>query len=337
MKGPRVSDNLRRYARILLSRDVVRTIFLVFFAGLMVQLWLFARWALGAGPYVARPDAVVGIIPVGAFMSFFAWLRSGSWDTVLPAGLVIIIAAIVLSVALKRGFCGWICPVGAFFQLPANLGRTLRKGRDLRVPRPLDLTLRGIRYAITAALVFMLFTLPVEVAENFRTLPYYSVADIKIVEYFVHPPIWWIAAGLAVVGASMLWGNVWCRWICPLGGLYGVFGLASVSNVVRDDDTCIACGKCAKVCPNRVPVDRLAVVRAPECDGCQTCTGACPEPGALTPRLITRFVMPWWVWPVAAVAIWLGIYAVAVATGNWRAGVPTEQIVEAVRSIIVTP
>jgi polyferredoxin len=319
---------------MVLRRNVIRSAFLVFFAAMMVQLWLFALWATGQrAQQVPRPDSVVGIIPVGAFMSFFAWLKSGAWDTVLPAGLVIIIAALVLSVLLKRGFCGWICPVGAFFQLPADLGKRLRRGRDLGVWRWLDLALRGLRYLVAGAAVVFLALFPVSQAIDFRSQPFYSVADIRIVRYFVHPELWWLLSGLVVVGLSLAYGNVWCRWLCPLGGLYGAVGSASISNVCRDANKCIRCGKCARACPNRVPVNSLGVVRAPECDGCQSCVQACPEPGALEPRIAGRFVMSWWMWPALALLLWLGIYAIAKLSGNWSTGVPLDYIVSALNAV----
>lgn len=328
-------DRLSQILRFLARRNVVRGAFLVFFALMMVQLWMFALWAAGlSARQVPRPEAVVGIIPIGAFMSFFAWLRTGMWDTVLPAGLVIILAALFLSVVLKRGFCGWICPVGALFQIPTDLGKRLRKGRDLPVWRWLDLALRGLRYALTALLLLFLgVLLPVQEAIQFRDLPFYAVADIRITRYFVHPEAWWVLSGLAIVGFSMLYGNVWCRWICPLGGLYGAVGVASLTNVCRDEDACISCGKCARVCPNRVPVDRLGVVRAPECDGCQTCVGSCPAPGALEARAVGRYPMPWWMWSFTALLIWLGFYAVAKLTGHWDTGVPVSYIVDALRLV----
>lgn len=321
-----MSDRLGKAARFVLRRDVIRSAFLIFFAAMMVQLWMFAKWAAGLSSHqVPRPTSVVGIIPIGAFLSFITWLKTGSWDRVLPAGVVIVISALTLSLVLKRGFCGWICPVGAFFQIPTNIGRAIRKKRDLKVWRWLDLTLRGVRDAIALiALVFLGVMLPASEALAFRQQAFYAIADIKIVAFFAHPPIWWATAGLAVVGLSLAYGNVWCRWICPLGAIYSTVGVASISNVVRNESVCTRCGKCARACPNRVPVNKLRVIRATECDGCQTCVRTCPEPGALEPRFFGRFAIAWWMWPMLALLIWFGIYFVALATGNWHSGLPVE-------------
>lgn len=322
-------------ARAVLKRDFIRNLFLAFFALMMIQLWLFARWALGfSQTYVPRPNAVAGIIPIGAYMSLFTWLKSGNWETIIPAGRVIVLAAIAMSLLLKRGFCGWVCPVGAFFQIPANLGRRWRRNKDLKVNKWVDYALRGFRNLL--GFVFVLFfglLMPVPESLQFIRAPFYAVADIKIVQYFVQPPLWWLVAGLIVVGLSVLYGNVWCRWLCPLGGIYSSLGALSLTNIVRDVDRCVDCGKCARVCPSRVPVNTLKVVRATECDGCQTCVTACPIPQALEARVLGKWIMPWWGWPVGALALWFGFYFISLATGNWNSSMPVEYFRDAIRAI----
>lgn len=330
-----MSERVSKVVHTLLKRDVIRSAFMVFFIAMMVQLWMFAKWAAGlSATYVPRPQSVVGIIPIGAYLSFFTWLKTGAFDPILPAGVVIVIAALLMSLLLKRGFCGWICPVGAFFQIPTNIGRMIRKKRDLKVWKWLDYTLRGFRDAL--ALMFVLglgVMLPLETAVGFRQSPFYAIADIKIVAFFARPPIWWLTAGVVIVGLSLAYGNVWCRWICPLGGIYSTVGIASISNVVRDENICTQCGKCARACPNRVPVNKLKVVRATECDGCQTCVGACPENGALEPRFLGRFPIMWWMWPLFALLLWFAVYFVALATGHWASPLSPDVFKQAVQQM----
>ena len=93
-------DRLKRVRDIVTSRIFVRSTFLVFFLAAVVQLLRFTAWARGKGPFVPRPEAVAGILPVGHYTSFFAWMRGGGWDVLLPAGLVIIIGALASRTAL---------------------------------------------------------------------------------------------------------------------------------------------------------------------------------------------------------------------------------------------
>lgn len=324
-------------------RGVVRGAFLLFFVYLCVRLWLFALWALGRSPlHVSRPDAVAGIIPVGAYTSLFAWLKTGVFDIVVPAGVVIVLGALLVSVLFKRGFCGWICPVGSVFEAVGWAGRRMRRslpgspkwlGRNLPVPRGVDRGLRALRYVITLMLLAFVGLVPAAAALDFQKLPYYAGSDVKILSYFVHPPLWYLGLGVVALGASAAFGNVWCRYVCPLGGLYGAVGCGSACTVVRDAEACTDCRACARVCHAGVRVDRASSVRAPECDGCMDCVRACPSEGALTARAFGSIGMPWWTWPAAVVAVWLAVYGLALATGHWHSALPEQWFVDAVRSL----
>ncbi|MDO8949705.1 MAG: 4Fe-4S binding protein [Actinomycetota bacterium] len=303
-------------------RLLVRGAFLLYFVYVSVRLLMFRAWALGEGPFVSRPEAVAGLLPIGSYMSFFLWIKTGFFDPVIPAGIVIIIGAIATSVLFKRGFCGWICPVGTVWEGAAWFGRKVLKRDNFRLPRRVDLTLRGARYVFAAILMVWLAAVSVQEALWFQTLPYYATVDAKMLILF-GAPIYLAVIGIAFV-SMMLLGNVWCRYLCPLGGVYGACGVVSPCTVVRDADVCIECGKCAKVCHAAVPVDTLRSVRAPECDGCQDCVRVCPADGALTARAFGRFTFPWWVWPLGVVVLWLGIYFVARATGYWQTHLPVE-------------
>lgn len=323
-------NSLRRLADVVTRRIVVRSAFLVFFLGACVQLLLFLRWARGEGPFVPRPEAVAGLLPVGHFTSFFAWVRGGGWDTMLPAGLVIIIGAISLSLLFKRGFCGWICPLGTVWELAELAGRKLL-GRTVRLPKWLDYLGRGFRYAIAGLLLLWLSSVPIAEAVGVRQWPYMWTADLKILIGFANPVF--IALGALAFVMSMLFSPVWCRYLCPLGGWYSALGIASPCAVERDDELCIRCSKCTKACHALVDVEHVTKrVWAPECDGCMDCVRACPAPGALEGRLLGRVRISPVMWAVLVVGLWLAIFGFAKITGNWDSTIPVETIREYIGS-----
>ena len=317
-----MSDFRARIMRALASRWTIKGLFFVLFVWLASRLLAFAAWARGEGPFVPRPEAVAGILPVGHFTSFFAWLKGGGWDTLLPAGLVIIIAALATSLLFKRGFCGWICPVGTLWEGAAAVGRRLLGGRHLRVPRWLDIAGRTLRYIVGFGFFAFVGMVSVPEAVGFRELPYMWVADIKIIEGFGQPVF--LAVILLAFVLSMLLGPVWCRYACPLGALYSAVGLASPCAVRRDDEACIDCGKCTRSCHAFVDVQHASTVRAPECDGCMDCVKVCPVDGALEARAFGRVRITPWVWPLLVVALWFAIYLVAKLTGNWDTTIPVD-------------
>jgi polyferredoxin len=324
-----MSDMLTRIRDLVTSRWFVKGAFFVFFVYTVAQLFRFVAWAKGTGPEVHRPEAPAGILPIGHFTSFFAWVRGGGWDTLLPAGLVLILMALTVSLLFKRGFCGWICPVGTVWEGFSAVGRRLM-GRDFRLPRWLDFVGRGFRYLIAAGFMGILLIVPLAEAVDFRTLPYMWVADIKILRMMGDPL--YVLVVLTVGAVSMFVGPLWCRYLCPLGGLYSAVGVASPCTIERDAETCIHCSKCTKVCHAFVAPENTKRVLAPECDGCMDCVKACPVEGCLEAKAFGRVRIAPWAWPLLVVGVWLAIYGVAKLTGHWDSTIPSETFKQVINS-----
>lgn len=321
-----------RWLEIVTGRWFVKTAFLIFFLYSVVQLLRFEKWARGEGPYVTRPEAVGGILPIGHFTSFFAWVRGGGWDVLLPAGLVIILMSLAVSVLFKRGLCGWICPVGTVWEAFSLLGRRVM-GRNIRVWRWLDLLGRAIRYALAGAFLTFLFVVPLAEAVGFREIPYMWIADLKIIHLMAEPS-WILAAGLAAV-LSFAFGPVWCRYACPLGGLYSAVGLASPAAVHRNAETCIHCHRCNETCHAFVEPEKTRRVIAVECDGCMDCVKVCPVDDCLEARAFGSVRIAPWVWPLLVVGLWLIIFGFAKATYNWDSRVPLDVYRQVIQSGLI--
>jgi polyferredoxin len=62
-----------------------------------------------------------------------------------------------------------------------------------------------------------------------------------------------------------------CRFICPLGAIYGFFNRFALFGMRIDGENCTRCGKCAALCKmdTRRALDR-------ECIRCGECIGNCP-------------------------------------------------------------
>lgn len=275
----------------------------------------------GLQPPADRPEIVAGILPVGHFTSFIGWLKGGGWDTLLPAGLVIIIAALTVSLLFKRGFCGWVCPVGTTWEIFGAVGRKVF-GKNIKLPKWLDLTLRGLRYLITFIFFFWLASVSVQEAVGFRSLPYMFIADIRTIESFASPGF--IIAFLVAALLTIVFSGIWCRYLCPLGGLYGAMSVVSPTSICRDDELCIQCGKCDAVCHAFIPVSEEEVITSPECDGCMDCVHVCPVRDAVEMKALRRWRIPAWSWPLLVTAVWFLIVGIAMATGNWKTTIPAE-------------
>ena len=76
--------------------------------------------------------------------------------------------------------------------------------------------------------------------------------------------------------------RVWCRSLCPLGGLFQVLGRAGQVNVHINHDACVHCGRCEEACLADPVILAPAlsgddvIVRAGDCMACGACVDTCP-------------------------------------------------------------
>ena len=80
---------------------------------------------------------------------------------------------------------------------------------------------------------------------------------------------------------SMLYDRFFCKYLCPMGAVYGIISKLSPSKIVRDKDICINCNLCTKNCPMNIDVAKADKVTSIECISCQSCILSCPKKGAL--------------------------------------------------------
>lgn len=81
-----------------------------------------------------------------------------------------------------------------------------------------------------------------------------------------------------VLGAAVLSKRFWCRYLCPLGALLGLFSLAAPLRR-RVTEECNSCGFCRKVCPMDAIGEDPKRTSFAECIGCRSCARACPLGG----------------------------------------------------------
>jgi polyferredoxin len=204
-----------RRRRIEWSRHLVQGGFL-----LTVALigWEFARWVHGleAGRLVGeRPPGVEAFLPIAALLSLRHLVTTGEVHPVHPAGLAILLLVVGISVLAKKAFCSWVCPVGTLSEMLAGLSQRLFR-RKLKLPRPVDLPLRSLKYLLLAFFVYAVFFQmgPAAVAD-FLDSPYNRVADVKMLFFFERLSPFALKTLLGLMGLSVVVPYFWCRHLCP--------------------------------------------------------------------------------------------------------------------------
>lgn len=227
-----------------------------------------------------RPAEVDAWLPISSLMSLVYLIRTGIANTVHPAGLVLFTLILLLAVTLRRGFCSWVCPIGTLSEYAHVAGRWLFK-RNLRMPKPLDIVLRSIKYLLLALFVVLICGMSAEALRDFIYSPYNRICDVKMYALFAPPSVTTLIV-VSVLGIfSLFFKNFWCRYLCPYGALLGLASIPSPTAVRRDLASCTGCGRCTAACPNRIEVHNSTTVRSPECTVCYGCVAACPQTGAL--------------------------------------------------------
>jgi polyferredoxin len=180
----------------------------------------------------------------------------------------------------------------------------------------------------------VLVQMDVVMLERFIYSPYNKVADIKMWAFFADPSSLTLWALGILVGLSVVAPYFWCRYLCPYGALLGVVSLGSLFKIRRNLDTCIDCGKCAKVCPARLSVDVLTQVRSDECHACLACVDACPVRDTLYLGITQkRAKLPRWVYAAIIVGLFLAGTSAARLSGVWQNQIPQEEYLRRVQNL----
>ncbi|MCB8814524.1 4Fe-4S binding protein [Desulfosporosinus shakirovi] len=318
---------MSKHKNIYTWRRLIQLLFtiIVVLIGIQFTRFVYSITNPDTMQFIVRPAGVEAFLPISALVALKSWLANGIFDQIHPAGLVILLAAMIVSLLWKRAFCSWICPFGTLSEGLALLGKKMFK-RNFILPNWLDYPLRSLKYIILAFFVLFIFVL-MDGASTYMFLqtPYNMVADIKMLDFF--RKMTWVGFSV-VIGLmllSILIEHFWCRYLCPYGALLGLLGMLSPWKIRRESLSCISCERCSISCPNRIKVDKALTVWSPECTGCLDCVEQCPVNNTL------RFDLPKTTFPLSprmlalgVVVVWIALVGVAKLTGYWETSISTE-------------
>ena len=316
---------MRTYFTTNLSaiRRTVQASFGLFTLYVGFQFFQFYQWAMGQGAYVPRPPAVEAFLPISALMGLKRFVYTGEFDPVHPAGLVILVSALSISLLARKGFCGWICPVGFASHLAQWLGGKLHI--QFRLPNWLSFLLSGFKYILLAFFLYVIvWSMDVTAITSFLQTPYNVGADAKMLQFFLAPSTITIFVLSFLVVVSFFLINFWCRFLCPYGALLGLIAYFSPLTIHRDAAQCISCQKCDRQCPGGIRVSQKTNVRSPECIGCLECIAVCPKEKCLSLRGPAKSPLAAWLLPAVTVTVFLAFWALALFSGHWHSKVSPE-------------
>ena len=215
----------------------------------------------------------VGACPLGSLQNALA--SSGNRAPYYVLGILLL-----FGLTLGRTICGWLCPLGLiqelFYKIPTP---KLRKSRYTRA-------LSWLKYAVLAIFAvgiplaysvqrypvpgFCKYICPAGTFEGAMALlanpvnaDKFSMLGILFTRKFI--------IMVLIFATCVFVYRAFCRFLCPLGAIYGLFARLSVLGVKVEATKCTHCGLCVAQC--KADVRRVG---DHECIHCGDCIPTCP-------------------------------------------------------------
>ena len=219
----------------------------------------------------------LGSCPIGSLQAVIGG-RSSSFSFYV-VGFLLLFGAL-----FGRFICGWLCPFGLVQELFHKIP-VFKKHKNL----PGHKYLIYLKYLILA---FFVILLPLMVTDVIgQGSPWFCKYicpsgtlmggwTLSLLNPAVGEAVGWLFTWksvllITILLLSMSFYRPFCKYLCPLGAIYGLFNPIAFYRFRIDADKCDACGKCKQVCPMDIPVYQSPNNR--ECIRCGKCRADCPN------------------------------------------------------------
>lgn len=191
---------------------------------------------------------------------------------------------VVTGTFLGRFVCGFLCPFGLvqdlLFKIPF-----VKKIRTL----PGEKFLRWLRYLILLVFVILLPVFVMDITGLGQPWFCKYICPAGTLEGGIPQTLlnenlrgaigflfkWKVSILVVTVISSIIIYRPFCRYICPLGAIYGLFNKVSFYRYKVDPDKCTKCGACQKICKLNIKVYENP--NSLDCIRCGECKAGCPK------------------------------------------------------------
>lgn len=217
----------------------------------------------------AQVPSFHALCPFEAFGNFLNTLTGLEFfSNPFASASIFLLFLIVLAIALNRVFCGFLCAFGALQEFVGNIGKKVLKKR-FAIPKKADRILRALKYVFLFLSVLLAYFTGFEFFKNIFAQgasafshidPWIAFKSLLSNNLLVTGYIGSLALLVISLVGSFFFERFYCKYICPLGGLFAIFGSLSGLHIFR----------------NVRPADEDAEPVSEECGGnCACCAMNC--------------------------------------------------------------
>lgn len=243
------------------------------------------------------------------------WLTSLISGHIWIKGFLWAMAILFLTIFLGRFFCGFICPFGTLHHVVSTIRPALKGKRMIaanqRTPAHrfkyfllitlLIAALLGVNFSGILDPISLLFRslaqavfpgVGIGLKEVFDLMAQSDIKTLNLLSYGAEvlvSPVFgygyqsyktgWLIGGifLVILFLNRIKPRLWCRILCPLGALLGIFSRVSILRLEKDSEKCTDCKSCTQGCQGAASPQPGQEWDNAECLVCFKCFDSCPE------------------------------------------------------------
>jgi ferredoxin len=222
---------------------------------------------------------------------------------------LIALLVILLTVLLGRVFCGWVCPLGTLHNMAGTLKKKSLSKKSYNLYHwkyiimffllvssaftlqlsgildPLALLIRSLSLAIyplfqyaTAGVFDAFYAWHLPVITDFSEFIYGMLKKtvLSFHQPYFNQAVFTGLLFLGILALNLLERRFWCKFLCPLGALLGLFSRYAILNRSVSEG-CDGCGVCRRSCQGGAAPDKKEKWLKSECMACMNCDDLCPQ------------------------------------------------------------
>ena len=190
----------------------------------------------------------------------------------------ILLILILMNIIFGRFFCGWFCSFGYLNDLLYTLGKKVFKV-NFKVKPKTHKALNYVKYLVLIFIFIASWNLSLIIVTDLNPWDAFGMLtsfDLSSITF---------TYGLILLGlifiACIFIERFFCKYLCPLGGIFALSSRFRVINIFKKKDKCGKCQACSKACAMDIELYKMDKVRDGECINCFKCVDICPRSNAM--------------------------------------------------------